>query len=570
MWIQFRSGSPLLFLVVSSIVVFVNALEVGKSKITVSIRCVASQGYLRSSRHHYLKSSLTATRHDNKIPLYEIAWEVEDAIPGWVWLRSYHTRGFVRALAPPEKPAWLFSSMDNHPSRAGLFRLEHVNGGWFIYSNHTGGYVNCLEGGLIRGHGYFPYNTQPSTREPTTEFDIVPLNHSAVLESAARPHAAESHAMQSSEGQPVQRTRNQRMRVDSSPKPNGDLGSLLNTYNQPNGDIKAGGCGVCKWSYGEEGYAPPAFSGALSNFLCPSMFRDLADYVWKWPFSHFGENLVKPATADIASKCLPPVPIIYTHAGTHDAVYQWSQKSFRRPYILITGQSDWPVSRSSKILEDKHLVKWYAQNSDVVHPKLVQIPIGLNCFEHAPEMHQSLLLLKAQPPTRDKLVLVNFGNTHPSRTVVWEHLCGKGNKKSFVTCSAKATQNNIKGNPHLVSYYKKVANHKFVVAPRGNGWDTHRLWEALYLGCVPIVESSPLDPLYAQFPVLVVKNWKALDETFLLAQYETLKPAVDGFHFNDKLRRAHWKALIETTRTQALTSILDARPNNSTRKRCWG
>ncbi len=32
-----------------------------------------------------------------------------------------------------------------------------------------------------------------------------------------------------------------------------------------------------------------------------------------------------------------------------------------------------------------------------------------------------------------------------------------------------------------------MTRYKFVVCPRGCGVDTHRLWEALYIGCVPIV-----------------------------------------------------------------------------------
>lgn len=38
---------------------------------------------------------------------------------------------------------------------------------------------------------------------------------------------------------------------------------------------------------------------------------------------------------------------------------------------------------------------------------------------------------------------------------------------------------------------------QFCASPHGNGLDCHRTWEALCLGCVPIVKSSPLDDLYA-------------------------------------------------------------------------
>ena len=42
------------------------------------------------------------------------------------------------------------------------------------------------------------------------------------------------------------------------------------------------------------------------------------------------------------------------------------------------------------------------------------------------------------------------------------------------------------------------------------GWDTHRLWELLFFGTVPIILATPLEPLLvdAHLPVIIVKKWK--------------------------------------------------------------
>jgi len=45
--------------------------------------------------------------------------------------------------------------------------------------------------------------------------------------------------------------------------------------------------------------------------------------------------------------------------------------------------------------------------------------------------------------------------------------------------------------------------YAFVASPYGNGFDCHRTWEALCLGCIPIVKISPLDRLFANLPVLL-------------------------------------------------------------------
>ena len=41
-------------------------------------------------------------------------------------------------------------------------------------------------------------------------------------------------------------------------------------------------------------------------------------------------------------------------------------------------------------------------------------------------------------------------------------------------------------------YIKKLNDYKFVLCPRGKGTDTHRFWEILLVGSVPIVEKNGL------------------------------------------------------------------------------
>jgi hypothetical protein len=65
----------------------------------------------------------------------------------------------------------------------------------------------------------------------------------------------------------------------------------------------------------------------------------------------------------------------------------------------------------------------------------------------------------------------------------------------------------------------------FVPSPAGNGLDCHRTWEALYLGCVPVVIKKEFcgDETW---PVLVVDNWQdlaAMKQEELVENYISLK-----------------------------------------------
>ena len=61
----------------------------------------------------------------------------------------------------------------------------------------------------------------------------------------------------------------------------------------------------------------------------------------------------------------------------------------------------------------------------------------------------------------------------------------------------------------------KCVDYAFVISPHGGGYDCHRTWEALILGCIPIVKTSKIDILYKDLPVLIVNNWIDINETLL-------------------------------------------------------
>lgn len=92
---------------------------------------------------------------------------------------------------------------------------------------------------------------------------------------------------------------------------------------------------------------------------------------------------------------------------------------------------------------------------------------------------------------------------------------------------------------------KALSKFGFVASPPGNGLDTHRTWEAMYLRCVPIVLRSEMTERYFQagLPVWIVDSYDELinlDENFLKAKYEEF---MDKFK-SDSLWMNYWIELI--------------------------
>ncbi len=72
------------------------------------------------------------------------------------------------------------------------------------------------------------------------------------------------------------------------------------------------------------------------------------------------------------------------------------------------------------------------------------------------------------------------------------------------------------------AYLREMATFKFVLSPHGAGYDCYRTWEALTLGCIPVVKKSCLDILYTGLPVVIVDDWADATEEFLKTKYNEM------------------------------------------------
>jgi hypothetical protein len=90
--------------------------------------------------------------------------------------------------------------------------------------------------------------------------------------------------------------------------------------------------------------------------------------------------------------------------------------------------------------------------------------------------------------------------------------------------------------------YRKQAEFKFVLSPPGLGLDCYRTWEAITLGCVPVLKRSALTSQFAHLPVIIIDAWEELTMEMLDEQYNVLiKKEFDySYLFMD-----HWKMAIK-------------------------
>lgn len=97
------------------------------------------------------------------------------------------------------------------------------------------------------------------------------------------------------------------------------------------------------------------------------------------------------------------------------------------------------------------------------------------------------------------------------------------------------------------NYYETIARSKFMICPRGCGLDTYRMWDCLYLGCIPIVVKYDGYKDFEDLPILFIDKWEdylSLSEKYLNIKYGEML----DINFNyDKLKFSYWENLIRTS-----------------------
>jgi hypothetical protein len=239
---------------------------------------------------------------------------------------------------------------------------------------------------------------------------------------------------------------------------------------------------------------PPANRLPSTPFITGDTFRFFADYAY-----------------DELDRSLDPKQIqtgntIFVKTDYLGDFFQKIHPYIICSYILISHNSDDPApGKYIEFLKDDKLLAWFAQNYDgYSHPKMHPIPIGIANFHWKHGNFQQILKTQKKKFLKRHLAYLNINiqTFSQERKKVVELL----SKEAY--CYQKTAQN-------YKNFLKDIAAASFVISPRGNGLDTHRLWEALYLGSIPVVKTSSLDPLYEGLPVLIISDWEEVTENFL-------------------------------------------------------
>ena len=205
------------------------------------------------------------------------------------------------------------------------------------------------------------------------------------------------------------------------------------------------------------------------------------------------------------------VPVAKIQAGdivfcNGDYVLEFSEvilDKVKVPLVVILGNSDRNYSELSWSIQQSDLRhKYFVPNLVDEIPNCAPIPIGLeNLHWQNVGRPSDFSRLRKRVASRTNRIMWSFTvrTNKPLRKVAEQNLRENPVADNVGEVSPKA-------------HRRALSSYSFVASPPGNGWDTHRTWEALYLGCIPIVLDSYFARTFLEkgVPLWIVQTYSEL------------------------------------------------------------
>jgi hypothetical protein len=272
----------------------------------------------------------------------------------------------------------------------------------------------------------------------------------------------------------------------------------------------------------------------IMDFIIGEKFPSIAEFIFSSHLIENGNEDYNKLNNTFNIKNLNDVNIVYLHTMYKNQFFDLI-RYLDNKFIVITHNSDINISNIDNL--PNNVIKWYSQNVNYRDERLESLPIGLENSRWFTEINKkNKIINKIQTNKNIKnLVYINHNiNTNKKERIIPYDLF---KTKKFATCD-------FGGNGYDFNHYiDSVYNHKFVICPEGNGIDTHRTWETLYLKTIPIEKRNINNSFYQDLPICFVNNWEEITEDFLNSEYDRI---INNNNFNlKKLKFAYWQEKIK-------------------------
>ena len=207
------------------------------------------------------------------------------------------------------------------------------------------------------------------------------------------------------------------------------------------------------------------------------------------------------------------------------------------------------------LVNNLYLIKWFPQNCVLSHDKITNLPLGLdyhtfNYTNNQPYNNNPTPLWntsnKSLLPIEQETILMKIKNNtttpfYKRIPKIYTHMNLQNDRFKQRNLLFKQIPKNLL--IHITKtidrslLWQDMSKYAFVISPPGVGLDCHRTYEALCLGCVPIIIGGFLNNIFKDLPVLIVKSWSDVTQDLL---DQTLIDFKDKTFNYEKLELQYW------------------------------
>lgn len=261
----------------------------------------------------------------------------------------------------------------------------------------------------------------------------------------------------------------------------------------------------------------------MYDYISGEKFQEIADISIALNIKgNYDSDLVKTQLNNIKTKCfvfsennlvtnLPDsiknAKVIFVYSHILKYFFNWIFPLLDKPITLISHNGDDGVDEYFlQYLESPKIINWFCQNRYISHEKLLSLPIGIANIQWPHGSFSLLHNIQQNITNKTNLVYKNFSiDTNSYKRNYCNNITN--NNGIFMSSSCSILQN-----------WEAIAKSYFCIAPHGNGVDSHRIWECLYLNTIPVVEYHECFSQFIDLPILFVEDYSIVTPNFLESQ----------------------------------------------------
>jgi hypothetical protein len=201
--------------------------------------------------------------------------------------------------------------------------------------------------------------------------------------------------------------------------------------------------------------------------------------------------------------------LLYVTGNQTKRFFKEIAPKIKSKFSVITAQTDPGVDKSYIELLPDNLITWWSINVHVDHPKIKPVPLGLqnlhwrwdNNVQSSPDTYK-----KFSTDDKPKNILASFSTTN---NITERQRCLYFADQIYTDFRMFRREDRENEN-YVEEYFKIASEYKFVLCPWGAGIDTHRMWETLYLGSIPITRNHIVYKDFLDYPIVFLDDWADL------------------------------------------------------------